>query len=97
MNLQSAKGSTWTSEVVPALPAPRPTPTQAFRELAMAVAQRSSSPENSVTISRNARGVFQFEVTVRGEDVTDCIAEAKDTVAELVELYPYPATNGSTE
>jgi hypothetical protein len=63
----------------------------------MAVAQRSSAPESSVTVSRNARGVFQFEVTVRGEDVTDCIAEAKDTVAELVELYPYPATNGGAE
>jgi hypothetical protein len=76
----------------------RPTPTQAFRELAMAVAQRTSAaPESSVTVSRNARGVFQFEVTVRGEDVTDCIAEAKDTVAELVALYPYPVTNGGTE
>jgi hypothetical protein len=75
----------------------RLTPTQAFRELAMAVAQRSTAPESSVTVKRNAKGVFEFEVTVRGEDAELCSREAQHIVVFLEVRYPYPVTNGSTE
>jgi hypothetical protein len=80
------------------MPEPRPTPTQAFRELAMAYATRqASAPENSVSLSRNAKGHMQFEVVVRGEDVTRCRDLANLIVQDLERMYPYPVTNGGTE
>jgi hypothetical protein len=79
-------------------PEHRPTPTQAFRELAMAVAQRTSAaPESSVTISRNAKGVAQFEVTARGPEASDCLYAAQAIYNDLCRAYPYPVTNGGTE
>ena len=84
----------------PAATGPRRlTPTERLHEISMAAIQRKpSEPESSVTITRNARGVFQFEVTVRGPDVGDCDALARNVVTGLIEQFPYPAgpTNGGT-
>jgi hypothetical protein len=76
---------------------PRPTPTQAFRELAMAVAQRASSSENSVSLSRNARGVVQIEVVARGDSLSAVSQAACEEFDALCTTYPYPVTNGGTE
>jgi hypothetical protein len=64
----------------------------------MAYATRqASAPESSVSLSRNARGVMQYEVTVRGESAEDCAQLAQDIADDLAKTYPYPATNGGTE
>jgi hypothetical protein len=48
-----------------------------------------------VTISRNARGVFQFEVTVRHESAVTARDVAATLADELASLYPYP--NGDSD
>ncbi len=65
----------------------------------MATLQRASTPpEHSVTISRNAKGVAQFEVTVRGFDIDDVLGEAVTVFGVLEVKHPYPvSTNGGTE
>jgi hypothetical protein len=64
----------------------------------MAVAQRTSAaPECSVGISRNAKGVAQFEVVVRGPDAGACLLEAQALYNDLCRNYPYPVTNGGAE
>jgi hypothetical protein len=61
----------------------------------MAFAKRQPSPpEHSVEMSRNARGVVQFSVTVRGADPSDCHSEAERLFDALNAAYPYPDTNG---
>lgn len=75
----------------------RLTPTERLHEVTMAAMQRRpAEPESSVTISRNAKGVFQFEVTVRGGDVLVCHDEAERIANTLAASYPYPeaTTNG---
>ena len=70
----------------------RLTPTERLHEVTMAaMGRRPAEPESSVTITRNAKGVFQFEVTVRGPDVVECQAQAEATADDLVKRYPYPA------
>jgi hypothetical protein len=69
----------------------RLTPTERLHEVTMtALSRRPSEPESSVTITRNARGVFQFEVTVRGPDIDTLTTQADAIVAGLVARYPYP-------
>lgn len=73
----------------------RPTPSQRLHEVTMAaLARRPAEPEHSVTISRNAKGVVQFEVTVRGFDPGDCLSEAERITDHLTATYPYPSENG---
>ena len=83
-------------------PAPEPrrlTPTERLHEVTMAaMGRRPAEPESSVTITRNAKGVFQFEVTVRGPDVSECDMAARYIANALAEAYPYPVHgNGGTE
>ncbi len=61
-----------------------------------AMSRRPAEPESSVTITRNARGIFQLEVTVRGGDVDACNALAQSTITGLIETYPYNTTEGGT-
>ena len=77
----------------------RLTPTERLHEVTMAaMGRRPAEPESSVTITRNAKGVFQFEVTVRGPEVTACEELARSIAANLVEEYPYPVHgNGGSE
>lgn len=69
---------------------PKLTPTQRLHEVTIAaLSRRPAEPESSVTIARNARGVFQFEVTVRGGDADACKTQAETVVRELEASYPY--------
>jgi hypothetical protein len=71
---------------------PRLTPTERLHEVTMAAMQRRpSEPECAVEISRNAKGAFQFAVTVRGPDVNACQAQAQATADDLAKRYPYEA------
>ena len=57
---------------------------------------RDSADSETVTVARNARGVFQFEVTARtrkGETIEEAFDRATATVGQLVARYPYE--NGS--
>lgn len=74
----------------------RLTPTERLHEVTLAFAHRAASPpEHSVTISRNAKGVFQFEVTVRGYDVRGTFDEAELIANTLAAAYPYPESGES--
>lgn len=77
--MSAAPSTTGGSAAVP--DPPRPTPTQAFRELAMAHAQREPAPAESVieltttTIrpaGEKAYRVHNWTITVRGTDLDEC-------------------------
>lgn len=75
----------------------RLTPTERLHEVTMAALTRAASPpEHSVEITRNAKGVAQFEVTVRGYDLEEVLAQAQATWTALSAALPYPVENGST-
>jgi hypothetical protein len=81
-----------TSEAEPR----RLTPTERLHEVTMAAMTRAPSPpEHSVEITRNAKGVAQFEVTVRGYDVDEVCAQALAIYQGLSVTLPYPETNGA--
>ena len=70
----------------------RLTPTERLHEVTMAAIQRPSSPpEHSVEITRNAKGVHQYEITVRGFDLESVLLHALDVTQRLDALLPYPA------
>lgn len=71
----------------------RLTPTERLHEVTMAMARRPAEPESSVTLTRNAKGIAQFEVTVRGPDAGLCLAEAQTIYAALVHAHPYPVSD----
>jgi len=76
-------------------PERRMTPTERLYELSMAWAQRGPAPpEQSIDITRNAKGDYQFGVTVRGADLDEVLERAKAAAAELERTYP--RTNGAT-
>jgi hypothetical protein len=60
-----------------------------------AMTRAAAPPEHSVEITRNAKGVHQYEVTVRGYDLAEVIQRALDVRARLDEVLPYPTENGS--
>jgi hypothetical protein len=67
----------------------RLTPTERAHALAMAYAARqASAPESAVEITRNAKGDYQYTVTVRGEDVQACETLALGVSDRLAEKYP---------
>ena len=67
----------------------RPTPSQRLNEVTMAALSRPhAEPESMVEVSRNAKGDFQFTVTVRGSDVQACETLALGVVSRLVAQYP---------
>ena len=57
-------------------------------EIALALAQRRTEPNSSVTLTRNAKGDVQVGVEVVGPDVDACAAEAVRQYDWLVKLYP---------
>lgn len=72
------------------LPDRPPTPTARLHEVTMAaLARRPTEPESSVTISRNAKGDFQFEVTVRGSHAEECETLCVAVVERLRVTYPH--------
>ena len=69
----------------------RLTPTERLHEVTMAAMTRAAAPpEHSVEITRNAKGVHQYEVTVRGYDLAEVLQRALDSQARLDEMLPYP-------
>lgn len=71
----------------------RLTPTERLHEVTMAAMSRAPSPpEHSVEISRNAKGVAQFAVTVRGYDLLAVLAQAEETFVSLERVFPYEDT-----
>jgi hypothetical protein len=75
----------------------RLTPTERLHEVTMATLQRAGSPpEHSAEITRNARGIVQFSVTVRGYDLDDVLSDAVTAAGVLDVRYPYPDANGGT-
>jgi len=58
------------------------------------LARPAQSHESSVTLTRNARGVVQFEVTVRADDPGLALSQAVDEFETLMQAYPYSTTNG---
>ncbi len=60
---------------------------------------RSGGSESSVSLTRNARGLVQIDVTARGDDIHEAEARAVAVYERLRALYPYPEApnNGSAE
>lgn len=76
----------------------RPTPSQRLHEVTMAALARThAEPESAVEITRNAKGDFQFTVTVRGTDVQACETLALGVAQRLAEQYPRANGNGVTD
>jgi hypothetical protein len=76
-------------------PERRLTPSERLYELSMAWAQRGPVPaEQSVDITRNAKGDYQFSVTVRGHEIDDVLARAMSAASQLEARYP--RANGAT-
>ena len=74
----------------------RLTPTERLHEVTMAAMHRAPAPpESSVSLSRNAKGVAQFEVVVRGADAEACKREAAAIFDHLATIYPYPVASGA--
>lgn len=83
----------------PLVPAKRLRATDLVEQLVHALT-RTSSERSSVTLTRNARGITQIEVTVRtGETGVTTVAEARDRARaeydRLCRLYPAPDVNGN--
>ena len=84
-------GSTRRHEVnTEETPERRLTPTERLHEVTMAALTRAPAPpEHAVELSRNAKGVAQFTVTVRGHDLAVALEQAQTSYDQLVEKYPY--------
>ena len=64
----------------------------------MAQASRPAHDSESVEISRNARGQFQFGVTARtavGETLEDAFERASAVIGQCVARFPYTENGGS--
>jgi hypothetical protein len=69
----------------------RLTPTERLHEVTMASLTRAAAPpEHSADVSRNAKGHYQFAITVRGYDLDEVIASAKQSAEALAAHFPYP-------
>lgn len=60
----------------------------ALELLASATARKDAEPECSVTVSRNFKQDYTFEVVVRGPSVTECNLMAQYEVDLLAVKYP---------
>lgn len=71
----------------------RMTPTERLHEVTMAsLARRPAETEHTVEISRNAKGIAQFSISVRGSDLDAVVESAVAKFGVLTALYPYDAT-----
>lgn len=70
-------------------PERRQTPTERLHEVTLAALNRKpAEPESAVEVTRNAKGDYQFTVTVRGLDVQACRDEAVRLADELAAHFP---------
>lgn len=75
-------------------PERRQTPSERAHEALLAAITRRPAAEQSVTISRNAKGVAQFEVTCRADRIEDAMTWAIENYQHLCRALPYPDANG---
>lgn len=76
-------------------PTPTPTPTMRLHEVTMAALTRSPQPpEHTVSLTLNAKGDVQIEVTGRGHDLDTLTADVISTFEALRAKYP---RNGETK
>jgi hypothetical protein len=72
--------------------APRLTPTQRLHEVTMAaIARAPSAPEHSLSLTRNAKGVTQIELTGRSHDLAELVASVTELYDTLRARYPLPS------
>lgn len=65
------------------------TPTERLHEVTMAAVQRAASPpEHTVSLTLNAKGDTQIEVTGRGHDLTGLESDVAAAFDRLREQYP---------
>jgi len=57
------------------------------RKTKMEEATVASEPRNKVKLMKMSKG-YQWEITVAGENLTECIATAHDGDAQLKGMYP---------
>lgn len=70
-------------------PVRRQSPSERYHELSMAWATRPlAAPEHSLDITRNAKGDWQYSLTVRGADLADVLEAAFEAVEQLEAKYP---------
>ena len=75
----------------------RLTPTERYHELALQAAQRQPIvPEHSLDLTRNAKGVVQIGLTVRGSDLAEVEKAAVDTFDRLCDRYAYTGETAAT-
>ncbi len=68
----------------------RLTPTERLHEVTMAALNRQPQPpEHSVEVTRNAKGAHQYQVTVRGYELEQVVADALATARQLDATIPY--------
>lgn len=83
-----------------AQPAPEPRYSQArVIDRLLSIVGRAAQDHSSVTVARNAKGAYQFEVVVRtGEHGADTLEQATakaQTIVEQLEAWrPYPEPEG---
>lgn len=70
-------------------PERRLTPTERLHEVTMAAIQRAASPpEHTVSLTLNAKGDVQIEVTGRGHDLAGLEADVAASFDRLRAAYP---------
>lgn len=70
------------------------TPTERLHEVTMAsLARRPAETEHTVEISRNAKGIAQFSISVRGSDLDAVVESAVEKFDFLAARYPYDASS----
>lgn len=73
----------------------RLTPTERLHEVTLAaLSRRPAETEHTIDLSRNAKGVAQFSVAVRGTDLDAVLAAAVAKFDFLNDRYPYPSNGG---
>ncbi len=75
----------------------RLTPTERLHEVTLAaLARRPAETEHDIELSRNARGVVQFGLKVRGPNLEHVLTAAVEKFDFLNARYPYSDANGGT-
>jgi hypothetical protein len=69
----------------------RLTPTERLHEVTMAYAQRTAAPPmQDASAKRGAKGIPEFEVTVRGHNLREVLDSLRAAYVELDTALPYP-------
>jgi hypothetical protein len=73
----------------------RLSPSERLHEITMAALTRAASPpEQTVELTRNAKGDVQVSLTVRGHDLDAVLGQAQAAFDALLAKYPRHEANG---